>query len=188
MGDFAREYPAGIERILQLGEEECVAKIQEMLISPESFTADYISEHIELFRLYFSRMEQRSANTERMLEWLVKRLPIEWVNPYSECQKAHARFAQTLEQVKELLAGHVGQANVDAYLQGNKPRRVYLRNRVSVAQHTDFVRSEIETLFERRNKETEKKSANHSNQWAGSCGESNGETQIESRRPLPQCI
>ena len=61
---------------------------------------------------------------------------------------ATPRFQQKLNQVRNLLASHVGKANVERYLKGSKPHQSYFRNWISVDTHATFVASEIESLLE----------------------------------------
>ena len=44
--------------------------MEGLLIPPDQFTAGYISEHLDLFKTYFQSMGIKTADSERVLEWL----------------------------------------------------------------------------------------------------------------------
>ena len=147
-GEFANQLPQGLQSYATMSNEQYLASIQAELIDPNKFTAGYISEHRDNFQTYFKTLKVDTADTRKVLNWLQRGVGIHWTNPYSKEQQAHPRFKQKLAQVRALLEQHMPKSKVEDYLQGEQPKQIHFKNRVSVDLHTEFVKSEIEGLLE----------------------------------------
>jgi len=99
--------------------ETWLSTITTLLLDPAHFTAGFIGQRIELFRLYFKKFGLLTAE-KQVLSWLETGVPVSWVSVHASSQQTHPRFKIRLAQVTSLLESTVGPAKAASFLQGTR--------------------------------------------------------------------
>eukprot|EP00873_Tetraselmis_striata_P042273 jgi/Tetstr1/462537/TSEL_007526.t1 len=122
----------------------------ECITSGEDFPPGGIHEHRRYWWEYFEALlpkEQRSSQrVQNVKPYLRDGPPTEWVNPYSDQQQQHPKWAKKLSDVKDMLL-HAGcdAAHVEHVTTSDEPKYVSLGSHPSMEnpELASFARAEV---------------------------------------------